>query len=223
MITWVSSSTSTTSRQPPATPGRPRDATATRALLLAAALRRFTEDGYDTTTTRQIAEDAGGNVALISRYFGSKEGLFEACLEQAAAALQTAAGDVTEAPSGAASRGADDDVWTRIATAMTRQAIGAQPGFGPHDLLLLLRSSGDPAAERLRLAVLGGFAERLATAAGRSSDVDDEFHLLRAQVLLATAVGITVLRTSNGLEPLASATQPQLLAPVYDVVRALLA
>jgi Transcriptional regulator len=71
-------------------PRRPRDARATRALLLAAALRRFTQDGYDTTTVRQIAEDAGVNVALISRYFGSKEGLFEACLELAGEELQAA-------------------------------------------------------------------------------------------------------------------------------------
>jgi hypothetical protein len=46
--------------------------------------------------------------------------------------------------------------------------------------------------------------------------------LLRAQILLATAVGITVLCAADGLQPLASATHEQILGPVRDVVQALL-
>src|SRR5687768_16792368 len=57
-----------------------RDAARTRRRLLEAARRRFARDGYATSTVRDIADDAGVNVALISRYFTSKEGLFEACL-----------------------------------------------------------------------------------------------------------------------------------------------
>ena len=60
--------------------GRARDAVNTRRLLLEAARRRFAHDGYGATTSRDIAADAGVNVALINRYFVSKEGLFEACL-----------------------------------------------------------------------------------------------------------------------------------------------
>ncbi|MEM6464822.1 MAG: TetR family transcriptional regulator [Pseudomonadota bacterium] len=37
----------------------------------------FCEKGYDAATTREIAERAGVNIALIKRYFGSKLGLFE--------------------------------------------------------------------------------------------------------------------------------------------------
>ena len=62
---------------------RRRDAASTRQLLLDAARRRFARDGYAATTVRDIADDAGVNVALISRYFDSKEGLFEACLAAA--------------------------------------------------------------------------------------------------------------------------------------------
>src|SRR5450759_2075747 len=201
-------------------PRRPRDARATRALLLAAALRRFTVDGYDATTVRQIAEDAGVNVALISRYFGSKEGLFEACLELAGEELQTAGGDVTEVSRDAAARGADhgDDPWLPMAAAISRRAT-ARSGE-PQALLLLLRSSGDPTAEQLRLAMLGGFAEKLAAAAGWSPDSDDDYSLLRAQILLATAVGIAMLCAPDGLQPLASVTHEQIVGPVCDVVRA---
>src|SRR5450759_5378158 len=185
-------------------PRRPRDARATRALLLAAALRRFTQDGYDTTTVRQIAEDAGVNVALISRYFGSKEGLFEACLELAGEELQAAGGDATEVSRDLADRRPDQDgdPWLRMATDISLRAV-AESGQ-PQALLLLLRSSGEPAAEQLRLAMLGGFAEKLAAAAGWSPDTNDQYLLLRAQVLLATAVGITVLCAADGWRPSAA-------------------
>src|ERR1700744_3072446 len=59
---------------------RHRDADETRQRLLQAARQRFAQDGYAATTVRDIAMEAGVNVALINRYFTSKEGLFEAYL-----------------------------------------------------------------------------------------------------------------------------------------------
>src|SRR3954467_2700576 len=79
---------------PPRPSSPPRDAGRTRQLLLDAARRRFAEDGYAATTVRDIAEDAGVNVALTSRYFTSKEGLFEACLSTAGEELRRSTGDV---------------------------------------------------------------------------------------------------------------------------------
>lgn len=55
--------------------GRNAEATAQRILL--AAQKVFHEKGYDGATTREIAELAGVNLALINRYFGSKLGLLE--------------------------------------------------------------------------------------------------------------------------------------------------
>lgn len=55
-----------------------RDSEATAAAIVTAAAHLFSQRGYDGASTREIAERAGVNVALISRYFGSKEGLFEA-------------------------------------------------------------------------------------------------------------------------------------------------
>lgn len=57
-------------------PARKRDAAATKEAILEAARMVFMNKGYDSAGTREIAERAGVNVALISRYFGSKEGLF---------------------------------------------------------------------------------------------------------------------------------------------------
>ncbi len=55
-----------------------RDAVATRAAIRAAAHQRFLRESYDSVGLRDIAGDAGVDVALISRYFGGKEGLFRA-------------------------------------------------------------------------------------------------------------------------------------------------
>ena len=49
-------------------------------LLLTAAQKLFAERGYDRVTTRDIAEQAGVDAALIARYFGSKAGLYLAAL-----------------------------------------------------------------------------------------------------------------------------------------------
>ena len=60
---------------------RKRNAAATRAGILEAAKAQFAQLGYDRATVRGIAAQAGADVALIKRYFGSKEALFTSALE----------------------------------------------------------------------------------------------------------------------------------------------
>lgn len=55
---------------------RKRDAQATRARILEAAVAWFARGGYENVSLRDISAEAGVDVALISRYFGGKEGLF---------------------------------------------------------------------------------------------------------------------------------------------------
>lgn len=62
------------------TTARKRDAAATREAILTAAHDRFLKDSYESVGLRDIAGDAGVDVALVSRYFGGKEGLFRAVL-----------------------------------------------------------------------------------------------------------------------------------------------
>ncbi len=50
----------------------------TRAEITAAAARRFAVAGYDATSLRQVAADAGVDPALVRRFFGDKERLFTA-------------------------------------------------------------------------------------------------------------------------------------------------
>lgn len=74
----------------------------------------------------------------------------------------------------------------------------------------------------MRLGLLRTFSERVAAAARGRECADAADLLLRAQVVLATAVGVALQRSSGGLEPLASAGHDQLLGPVADLVAALL-
>jgi len=49
--------------------------------IIETAERLFAKKGFDGTSVRDIAEEAGINVAMISYYFGSKEKLMEAIFE----------------------------------------------------------------------------------------------------------------------------------------------
>ncbi|MBW7476426.1 TetR family transcriptional regulator [Paenibacillus oenotherae] len=49
--------------------------------LLHAAKSLFARQGYDGTSVRQICEEAGANVALVSYHFGGKENVFQALFE----------------------------------------------------------------------------------------------------------------------------------------------
>jgi AcrR family transcriptional regulator len=60
----------------------------TKASILAAAIAVFARDGFAGAHVAEIAERAGVNVALIYRYFGNKEGLMHAVLEQFMAAAK---------------------------------------------------------------------------------------------------------------------------------------
>ena len=188
---------------------RRRDAGETRRLLLAAAQSRFARDGYAATTVRQIADDVGVNVALINRYFESKEGLFEACLASAAHLLVESADDVPDLE--------------HLAEAMSGHVVDAKLEGGLKlALLLLLSSSGDECADQIRTATLRGYGERLATLAGWTGEQGTGDLLLRAQLVLATAIGIAILRSQAQLEPLASATREEVKGPLDTLVQALL-
>ncbi|HEX6354238.1 TetR/AcrR family transcriptional regulator [Actinophytocola sp.] len=192
-----------TSTQVPS-PTRRRDSARTRQRLLDAARRHFARNGYAGTPVREIADEAGVNVSLVNRYFGSKEGLFAACLTEAIDGLRHTTAD------------APPDMLPSIIASEV-----ADPGHYEH-LLLLVRSSGDERADQIRIEVLRNYGEALAARAGWQPDVPDgEDLLLRAQLVLSTAIGMVLLR-SAGLHPLASTSEQSLVAPLRDLVNAVL-
>lgn len=54
----------------------------TRDKLLETAIKLFSEKGFNGTTTKEIAEEAGVNEALIFRYFSTKRDLYGAIIEK---------------------------------------------------------------------------------------------------------------------------------------------
>ena len=64
-----------------------RNAEATRAKILAAAINEFADRGLTEARTEDIAERCGVNKRLVYYYFGTKEGLYLAALEEAYAKL----------------------------------------------------------------------------------------------------------------------------------------
>lgn len=63
-------------------------ASKSRVSILKAAERLFSERGFRETTLKQISNSSRANGALVSYYFGSKEGLRNAVLEKKLASLE---------------------------------------------------------------------------------------------------------------------------------------
>lgn len=70
-------------KPPSREPRKPRaDGAEARLQLLWAALRLFSGQGFNKTSTREIALAAGTNIASISYYFGDKAGLYRAVFRE---------------------------------------------------------------------------------------------------------------------------------------------
>lgn len=61
-------------------PGKLRKSDATRARIIEAARDRFSKEGFERTTIRKVAADAGIDPSMVMRYFESKRGLFAAAM-----------------------------------------------------------------------------------------------------------------------------------------------
>jgi AcrR family transcriptional regulator len=59
----------------------PAKAADSKELLLEAAKRVFAAKGYEGATVKDLADEAGVNVSLVSYHFGGKENLYKSCLE----------------------------------------------------------------------------------------------------------------------------------------------
>lgn len=154
-----------------------RDAVATRAAILGAAHQRFLRESYDSVGLRDIAGAAGVDVALISRYFGGKEGLFRAVVRHDDKPdIFREPKSVDELPVFLARlvvEDADEDLEKRMEM-----------------FVIMLRSASSPLAgaiirDLVHLDVLGPLTELIGGDQG-------EF---RATMLLSILMGIGVLRT----------------------------
>lgn len=179
-----------------------RDKAATRAALLEAARHRFTEHGFDGSSVRDIAADAGVDATLIFRYFGSKQALFAEAVR-------------VEVPPGL---GADHRLGpSKLAEEMLREVVFASGDpAGEHPLLVMLRSAGRPEVRaRLREQVCGDY---LADFADRFEGSDPE---VRAELVGALLIGIGLMRSVVGSPALSEASFERARDLVVAMVTAL--
>ncbi len=180
------------------TPRRPHDSQATREALLEAGRAVFDEVGYDRATTREIGERAGVDPALIARYFDCKEGLFLASIAEAAG---------EEVP--------DHAPGELLAFLIERWD---EHGHSPISRALASPALTDDVRDRVRSLVRERILAGLAADLRASGAPEPE---LRAELLVALAVGVAMTRANGTLEGLAAAPREDVLAAVEPLVQAL--
>lgn len=181
---------------------RKRDAEATRGAILAAALGQFTRLGYDHVALRDIASEAGADVALVKRYFGGKEGLFTEALKASFKPDRLRAWDRASFP--------------RDVAVMMADNIRANED-GAHSFQFLLRAATSPTtAPLLNLAMQERFLQPIRDWLG------GEDAQARARVLAATFIGFLVERTIRD-EPLTGRERDVFVDHATAVFEALLA
>jgi AcrR family transcriptional regulator len=178
--------------------GRPRasDGVDRRTALVDAARRLFAERGFAGTSVRAVAREAGVDAALVSHYFGDKQGLLVATMELPV----DPAARIREVLAGGA-----DGLGERLVRTFTQT-------WDPHAVVIaaLLRTAlaGDteraPALQLARDVLVVGVREQLA-----GPDADR-----RAALVVTQVVGLAVARYVARLPGVQDAT-PEDLARIY--------
>jgi AcrR family transcriptional regulator len=175
-----------------------RDAAATKARLLDAARELFLGHGYSAVGLREVAAQAGVDVTLVRRYFGSKQQLFTAA---------TVVSENVEEIQNAA----DDAVGERmIANVLAARRDVDAPLFA------LLRSSGDPSVvARLNSQLDAGITRNLA------KRITADRARIRADMVTALLLGIGVQRVLLQKKPIANARDDDIAAVFLEAFEAI--
>jgi AcrR family transcriptional regulator len=164
---------------------RIRNAAQTQARILQAAQRHFSRYGYVQAGLRDIAAEAGINVALVARYFGSKEKLFEAAV----------AASVTP-----------DMLWAHPREQFGKRVVGLFLEGRPEatdPLLMLVQAAADPVAKSVAMEVVRArILEPLAEWLGEPEAEP------RAAEILALCAGFFTYRNLLPLAPFTGAMAP---------------
>ena len=175
-----------------------------RAAILAAARRRFTRDGYERTTIRAVAADAGVDPSMVMRYYGNKDGLFGAAVE-----VDLNLPDVAGLPS------------EEIADRLARHFVARWEGdLADEAIMLLLRSAvtNPAAAERMRSVFARQVVPLVRAATGDAPDSE-----LRAGLIAAQLLGLALSRHVLRLPAVAQLDPETLVECVRPTLRHVLA
>lgn len=169
----------------------------TRNAILAAARRRFADDGYERATIRAIAADADIDPSMVIRYYGSKDGLFAAAVDVA-----------LHLPS------LDDLPPEQRGEILVRHFLGLWEGGRPNDVLaVLLRSAvtNEAAAERMRAI----FATQVGALIGPAMDDG----ATRAALVASQLLGVALCRYILRLPPIVALDTEALVSALTPTVQ----
>ncbi|RZS34305.1 TetR family transcriptional regulator [Herbihabitans rhizosphaerae] len=184
-----------------ARPGRRPGQTETRERILAAARKQFGERGYTGATIRSIAAEAEVNPALLHHFFGSKDQVFVEAL-QLPINPDIVVGVLTGGP-----REQAGERMVRLFLSLFASEQARQP------VLAILRSAtqNEQAARMMR-----GFLERVMLA--RVSEALG-ISTLRVSGMAGQIMGLMLLRYVVCAEPIASASEDEIVAMVAPVLQ----
>lgn len=182
--------------------GGRRSAEVTQAAILRAARDRFAAHGYERTTIRAVAGDAGIDPSMVMRYFGSKEQLFDAALT-----IDLRLPDLTLA---------DPEALPEVVVRHFLNRWESDPADDA--LLVLLRSAvtNERAAQRMHQIFAGQVGPALAAAVGHGT-ARRVGGLVSAQLL-----GIALTRYVLRLPAVVELTVDQIVATMTPAIRATL-
>ena len=195
--------TASTSSTPTAALAKPaRNAGDTRARILAAARVRFSMDAYENVGTRDIAADAGVDAALVNRYFGGKEKLFDEAIVDAFA--------IKDHFDRIDMRAFGEIITTLVIEGSQERREARFDALG-----ILLRASGSPATQaRVSERFHADFVLPLARLL-RGRDAE-----LRAALIASYLIGLATMKHALSSPLLGSATQRLAVATVSVAIQA---
>ncbi len=183
--------------------GRRPGPSSTREQIVAAAARCFAADGYDATSMRHVAADAGVDPALVRRFFGGKELLFTA-VASALIDPDRALAAVTAGPPGQAG-----DRLLRYFLGLLGDVPRPRPFLG----LVRAAVTSEHAATLLRQFLAENVLGEIAATLGADQPE------LRASLAASQLVGLAVARYAVRLGPLAAASPAELARWIGPVIQ----
>ncbi|MFC9436194.1 TetR family transcriptional regulator [Nocardia sp. NPDC057030] len=187
----------------PARSGRRPGQSGAREAILAAARARFSEVGFDKTSIRAVASDAGVDPALVHHYFGTKQQLFGAVVQLPVNPEITLAA-VDAAP------------LDQLGETILRGVLGVWDSPAGPGIVAMVRSiigGGDNSLARAFIleVVMERVRQRIAT--------PEDDGRLRVSLLGSQMIGLLMARKVIGIEPMASTEAETLITAIAPTLQ----
>ncbi|TVU60440.1 TetR/AcrR family transcriptional regulator [Paenarthrobacter nitroguajacolicus] len=175
-----------------------------REAILAAARKLFAEKGFEGTSLRQVAREAAVDPAMVHHFFKGKDELFASSVELPADPAEVLAGVEMMDPS-------------VRAEAIVRAVLTLWEGPAQHGLVAFARGTIGSKAKSGMMREVVSRAILSRVMAGVSGP--DEQVLLRGNLVASQTVGLILARYVIRLDPLASASQDDVVRLVAPTIQ----